>query len=154
MRVANLKDRFSDLSEVKTITFRREEVRTYALVVGDLVVTEGGGLDTAGRAAVWSGLRNYCAHQNHAFRVRPMGNLVLTDSLRDITANGYGKEYFLSVAKRTTIASINKTQLKGFPVPLPFSNCRDSRSTSPIKFANCFCVRKSPRQALKRCQAP
>ena len=45
---------------------------------------------------------------------------MLTDYLRDVAGSAYGKAYFLSVAKRTTgIASINKTQLGGFLVPVP-----------------------------------
>ena len=73
-----------------------------------------------GRAAIWNGELPYCAHQNHVFRVRSRVELVLTDYLRDIVGSAYGKAYFLSVAKRTTgIASINKTQLGGFPVPVP-----------------------------------
>ena len=120
LRVANVQDGFLDLGEVKTIAIRRGEERRYALAVGDLVMTEGGDLDKLGRAAVWNGELDYCAHQNHVFRVRPMRDLVLTDYLRDVAGSGYGKAYFLSVAKRTTgIASINKTQLGGFPVPLP-----------------------------------
>ena len=40
--------------------------------------------------------------------------------LRALAGSAYGKAYFLSVAKKTTgIASINKTQLNAFPVPLP-----------------------------------
>ena len=82
-------------------------------------MTEGGDLDKLGRAAIWNGELEYCAHQNHVFRVRPDRNVVLTDYLRDLAGSEYGKAYFLSVAKRTTgIASINKTQLGGLPVPL------------------------------------
>ena len=57
---------------------------------------------------------------NHIFRVRPHPEVVLTDYLRDVVGSAYGKTYFLSVAKRTTgIASVNKTQLGNFPVPVP-----------------------------------
>ena len=119
LRVANVQDGFLDLAEVKTIAIRRGEESKYALAVGDLVMTEGGDLDKLGRAAIWNGELEYCAHQNHVFRVRPDRDVVLTDYLRDLAGSEYGKAYFLSVAKRTTgIASINKTQLGGFPVPL------------------------------------
>ena len=77
-------------------------------------------IDDLLRAAVWNGELDYCAHQNHIFRVRPHTEVVLTDYLRDVAGSAYGKAYFLSVAKRTTeIVSINKTQLGGFPVPVP-----------------------------------
>ena len=120
LRVANVQDGFLNLNEIKAITIRRGEEQKYALVPGDLVMTEGGDPDKLGRAAVWNGELDYCAHQNHVFRVRPRTEVVLTDYLRDVSGSAYGKAYFLSVAKRTTgIASINKTQLSGFPVPVP-----------------------------------
>lgn len=120
LRVANVQDGFLNLEEIKTIAIRRGEEQKYALVPGDLVMTEGGDPDKLGRAAVWNGELSYCAHQNHVFRVRPHTEMVLTDYLRDLAGSVYGKAYFLSVAKRTTgIASVNKTQLGGFPVPVP-----------------------------------
>ena len=120
LRVANVQDGFLALDEIKTITIRRGEQKQYALAPGDLLMTEGGDQDKLGRAAIWNGELPYCAHQNHVFRVRPRVELVLTDYLRDVAGSAYGKAYFLSVAKRTTgIASINKTQLGGFPVPVP-----------------------------------
>ena len=120
LRVANVQDGFLTLDEIKTITIRRGEEQQYALAPGDLVLTEGGDQDKLGRGAVWNGELPYCAHQNHVFRVRPCADVVLTDYLRDVVGSAYGKAYFLSVAKRTTgIASINKTQLGGFPVPVP-----------------------------------
>lgn len=120
LRVANVQDGFLDLSEIKTITIRRGEERKFALAPGDLVMTEGGDPDKLGRAAVWNGELAYCAHQNHVFRVRPHSEVVLTDYLREIVGSAYGKAYFISVAKRTTgIASINKSQLGDFPVPVP-----------------------------------
>ena len=120
LRVANVQDGFLNLGEIKTITIRRGEEHKYALAPGDLVMTEGGDPDKLGRAAVWNGELAYCAHQNHVFRVRPRTEVVLTDYLREVVGSAYGKAYFLSVAKRTTgIASINKSQLGDFPVPVP-----------------------------------
>lgn len=120
LRVANVQDGSLTLDEIKTIKIRRGEEQKYALTPGDVVMTEGGDLDKLGRAAVWNGELAYCAHQNHVFRVRPSADVVLTDYLRDVAGSTYGKAYFLSVAKRTTgIASINKAQLGGFPVPVP-----------------------------------
>ena len=120
LRVANVQDGFLDLAEMKTIAIRRHEEAKYALAAGDLVMTEGGDIDKLGRAAIWRGELDYCAHQNHIYRVRPNRDFVLTDYLRDLAGSEYGKAYFLSVAKRTTgIASMNKTQLGGLPVPLP-----------------------------------
>ena len=120
LRVANVQDGFLNLDEIKTISIRQGEEGKYELVPGDLIMTEGGDSDKLGRAAVWNGELPYCAHQNHVFRVRPNREFVLTDYLRDVAGSVYGKAYFLSIAKRTTgIASINKTQLGDFLVPIP-----------------------------------
>lgn len=120
LRVANVQDGYLNLGEIKTITIRKNEKEKYALAPGDLIMTEGGDPDKLGRAAVWKRELSYCAHQNHVFRVRPHLEVVLTEYLQGVSCSVYGKAYFQSVAKQTTgIASINKTQLGNFPVPVP-----------------------------------
>lgn len=120
MRVANVKDGHLDLSEVKTIQIKQSELRKLRIQVGDLLMTEGGDPDKLGRAALWAGEIDPCVHQNHIFKVRSDRTRILPEYLRSLASSAYGKAYFLSVAKKTTgIASINKTQLSAFPVPLP-----------------------------------
>lgn len=120
MRVANVKDGYLDLAEVKTIEIKRSEVEKLLIRPGDLLMTEGGDPDKLGRAALWSGEIEACVHQNHVFKVRSDRARLSPAYLRTLAGSAYGKAYFLSVAKKTTgIASINKTQLSAFPVPLP-----------------------------------
>jgi type I restriction enzyme S subunit len=120
MRVANVKDGYLDLAEVKTIEIKRSEVEKLLIRPGDLLMTEGGDPDKLGRAALWAGEMEACVHQNHVFKVRSDRALLSPTYLRTLAGSAYGKGYFLSVAKKTTgIASINKTQLSAFPVPLP-----------------------------------
>ena len=120
LRVANVQDGFLDLTEIKTITIKSNEKEKYALASGDLVMTEGGDADKLGRAAIWNDDLDYCAYQNHIFRIRPHTDIILSDYLRETVGSTYGKAYFLSVAKQTTgIASVNKTQLGNFLVPIP-----------------------------------
>ncbi len=120
MRVANVKDGYLDLTEVKTIEIKRGEVEKLLIRPGDLLMTEGGDPDKLGRAALWAGEIEACVHQNHVFKVRSDRACLSPAYLRALAGSAYGKAYFLSVAKKTTgIASINKTQLSGFPVPLP-----------------------------------
>jgi type I restriction enzyme M protein len=120
MRVANVKDGYLDLDEVKTIEVKHIEVDKLLIQPGDLLMTEGGDPDKLGRAALWSGEIDRCVHQNHIFKVRSDRSRVLPFYLRTLASSTYGKAYFLSVAKKTTgIASINKTQLSAFPVVLP-----------------------------------
>lgn len=120
MRVANVKDGYLDLSEVKTIAVRDKEIEKYRLLPGDLLMTEGGDPDKLGRAAIWNGMIDVCLHQNHIFKVRPDPKQLLPEYLRELVGSSYGKAYFLRVAKKTTgIATINRTQLGNFPVLIP-----------------------------------
>jgi len=120
MRVANVKDGHLDLSEVKHIAIKRNEVEKLLIQPGDLLMTEGGDPDKLGRAALWRGEIAQCVHQNHVFKVRSNRKCLVPEYLRSLAGSAYGKSYFLSVAKKTTgIASINKTQLSAFPVVLP-----------------------------------
>ena len=74
MRVANVKDGYLNLSEIKTIEVTEAEIHKYKLISGDLLLTEGGDPDKLGRGAVWSCEIDECIHQNHIFRVRAIGN--------------------------------------------------------------------------------
>lgn len=120
MRVANVKDGFLDLAEVKTIAVKRTEVEKYRLQPGDLMLTEGGDPDKLGRGALWTGAIETCLHQNHIFKVRADRTRLLPEYLCELVGSYFGKAYFLRVSKKTTgIASINRTQLGAFPVVIP-----------------------------------
>jgi type I restriction enzyme, S subunit len=120
MAVINVQDGRLNLETVKTILASSSEVERYQLIPGDLLLTEGGDPDKLGRGTVWNAEIEVCIHQNHIFRVRAASPLIDMGYLSRIVASPDGKAYFLSKAKQTTgIASINLTQLRTFPVPLP-----------------------------------
>ncbi|PJE41923.1 MAG: restriction endonuclease subunit S [Pseudomonas sp.] len=120
LRVANVQDGHIDLTEVKTIAVDAAQVERYALQSGDVLMTEGGDFDKLGRGDVWEGQISPCLHQNHVFAVRPTPSKLNSYYLAALAASDYGRQYFLSCAKRTTnLASINSSQLKSFPVLLP-----------------------------------
>lgn len=119
MRVANVQDGHLVLDDVAGIAVSEDEARRYLLRPGDVLLTEGGDPDKLGRGAVWHGEVAHCIHQNHIFRVRASGD-VLPDYLSALIGSQRGKRYFLRAAKQTTgIATINMTQLKGFPALVP-----------------------------------
>ncbi|MFD8287169.1 restriction endonuclease subunit S [Streptomyces lavendulae] len=119
LRVANVLDGRIDTTEVKTVRILRSQYERYALRAGDLLLTEGGDLDKLGRGAVWDGRLGPCLHQNHVFRVR-CGDELSPDFLALYTSSPAGRAYFQSVGKQTTnLASINSTQVKAMPVPVP-----------------------------------
>ncbi len=120
LRVANVQDGYLDLSEMKTITIRKDEERRYALEEGDVVLTEGGDFDKLGRGFIWHGQIDRCVHQNHVFAVRPDTKRISSEFFAYQSQSPYGKAYFLAVAHKTTnLACINTTKLKAFPVLLP-----------------------------------
>ena len=120
LRVANVQDGHLKLDEIKTIHVERDQVDRYSLKIGDILMTEGGDFDKLGRGDVWKGQIPVCLHQNHVFAVRPKREKVDSYFLAALAASGYGRNYFLSCAKRSTnLASINSSQLKEFPVVMP-----------------------------------
>ena len=55
VRVANVQDGYLDLSKMKTVRVRVDEVDSYRLEIGDVLMTEGGDLDKLGRGTIWEG---------------------------------------------------------------------------------------------------
>jgi type I restriction enzyme, S subunit len=119
LRVANVQDGYLDLSEIKEVEIERSLISRYSLRTGDVLMTEGGDFDKLGRGYIWQDEVPNCLHQNHVFVVRPHKEL-LPYFLTALTSSDYGRRYFQSCSKQSTnLASINSSQLKAFPVPLP-----------------------------------
>ncbi|WP_169727324.1 restriction endonuclease subunit S [Segniliparus rugosus] len=120
LAVSNVQAGCIKLDLVKEIPATSAEIQRYALQDGDLVLTEGGDPDKLGRGTVWRSQLALCLHQNHVFKVRPDKHIVLPDYLSECLASSESRAYFLRSAKQTTgIASINMTQLRAAPVPMP-----------------------------------
>lgn len=97
-----------------------EELAKYKLQSGDILLTEGGDWDKLGRSAIWKEKIENCIHQNHVFRARPLTKGLLSEWAVMYTNPPIGRQYFETAAKRTTnLASINMTQLRYCPFPLP-----------------------------------
>ncbi len=120
LRVANVQDGHLDLTEMKSITIKKSEIKRYRLQHGDVVLTEGGDFDKLGRGFIWRSQLELCVHQNHVFAVRTQRNRLMPEFFAYQAQSPYGKAYFLKVAHKTTnLACINTTKLKAFPVLLP-----------------------------------
>src|ERR1019366_10258575 len=97
-----------------------KDIEALCLRPGDVVMTEGGDFDKLGRGAIWPGGLTNCIHQNHIFRVRLNHSVLLPKFFAAFLQSSFAKEYFLRCSKQTTnLASINMTQLRATPVPLP-----------------------------------
>ena len=120
IRVANVQAGYLDLNEIKTIEVADGEIERFLLKLGDVLMTEGGDWDKLGRGAVWDDSISPCIHQNHIFRVRSNVKKILPFYLDALLQTSYAKSFFQRASKQTTnLATINKTQLSAFPVPLP-----------------------------------
>lgn len=121
LAVSNVQAGFLDMRVVKTIDATEDEIARLRLRDGDLLLTEGGDPDKLGRGTLWRDELPLCLHQNHVFRVRLPEDSPLTPGfLAGYLRSSEARTYFLRSAKQTTgIASINMTQLKALPVPLP-----------------------------------
>ncbi len=118
--VVIVQDRALDLSTLKSIEATEAEIDRYGLRKDDLLLTEGGDSDKLGRGTLWNDELPECIHQNHIFRVRLKTNRLHPLFLNWLVGSRRGKNYFLRSAKQTTgIASINMTQLRGFPLLVP-----------------------------------
>jgi len=119
LRVANVQRGFLDLAEVKTIWAEEAEINALRLERGDILFTEGGDRDKLGRGWVWGGEVADCIHQNHIFRARVFLRLVESKFV-SYHGNSFGQRWFVRTGKQTTnLASINKSVLSRFPVPIP-----------------------------------
>jgi type I restriction enzyme, S subunit len=128
MRVANVQDGKLDLSDIKEIEIRPNELEKFRLRKGDLLLTEGGDPDKLGRGSIWTGEVDPCVHQNHIFSVRIDHTIAHPYYVSALIGSAYGKRHFLRAGKQTTgIATINKTQLRAFPALLP-----------PVELQRCY----------------
>ncbi len=120
LRVANVQRGWLDLNEVKSITVRASDVDRYRLADQDILMTEGGDWDKLGRAAIWRGEITRCIHQNHIFRLRIPSDSILPEWVVLYANSDCGRRFFEDSSKQTTnLASINLTQLRSCPIPLP-----------------------------------
>ena len=120
LRVANVQRGHLDLGVIKTIDVKPADAERFRLKDGDILMTEGGDWDKLGRAAIWRCQIDDCIHQNHVFRVRPPSDDILPEWVITYVNSELGRSFFEDASKQTTnLASINMTQLRGCPLPLP-----------------------------------
>ncbi|MBZ5559526.1 MAG: restriction endonuclease subunit S [Acidobacteriia bacterium] len=121
LRVANVQRGYLDLRVVKELEIPVGDLIRYRLRNGDVLMTEGGDWDKLGRAAVWNEEVANCIHQNHIYRIRSANPEELLPEWIALFANSLlGRSYFENASKQTTnLASINMTQLRSCPLPVP-----------------------------------
>jgi len=139
LRVANVQRGFLNLDVIKEIEIPKEELEKYRLHRGDVLLTEGGDWDKLGRSAIWDGQIQDCIHQNHIFRARPWNIGLRSQWIVLFTNSSVGRQYFENASKKTTnLASINMTQLRNCPFPIPPVDEQD-RILKKVNELNALC---------------
>jgi type I restriction enzyme S subunit len=120
LAVANVQRGYFKLESLKSIEIAEDELPKYQVLKGDLLITEGGDWDKVGRTAIWPGGLERCLHQNHVFKARVPSAQLLAEWVQLVFNSDVGRDYFAGASKQTTnLASINMTQLRSFPLPIP-----------------------------------
>ncbi|MCS1407253.1 MAG: Type-1 restriction enzyme EcoKI specificity protein [Verrucomicrobia subdivision 3 bacterium] len=119
LRVANVQRGKLDLSMTKSMKIERSQLVGLALRRWDVLFNEGGDRDKLGRGWVWESQIEPCVTQNHVFRASPFLESFQHSKWISHWGNTLGQLYFEAQGKQTTnLASINKTVLSKFPIPL------------------------------------
>ena len=120
LSVANVQRGELDLSKVKTMEIEHPQLPRLALRRWDVLFNEGGDRDKLGRGWVWESQIEPCITQNHVFRASPFFESHPHSKWISHWGNTFGQVYFEAQGKQTTnLASINKTVISRFPIPLP-----------------------------------
>lgn len=119
LRVANVQRGKINLDEVKTISIEKHDLQRFELCYGDILFNEGGDRDKLGRGWIWESQIVPCITQNHVFRATTFIKNISHSKYISFWGNTFGQNYFERTGKQTTnLASINKTVLSLFPIPM------------------------------------
>lgn len=119
LRVANVQAGWLDLNDVVKVSATKEEIKRFMLNKDDILMNEGGDNDKLGRGAVWHAPFAPCPNQNHVFCVRPREKKY-AEWISMATNARYARDFFyLHSNQSTNLASISKSNLERFPVPIP-----------------------------------
>ncbi len=120
LRVANVQRGKLVLDEVKTMKIERDKLEDLKLKQYDILFNEGGDRDKLGRGWIWESQVEPCITQNHVFRATTYLGGKFHSMFISHWGNTFGQDYFEKSGKQTTnLASINKTVLSMFPIPMP-----------------------------------
>ncbi|MEE9494609.1 MAG: restriction endonuclease subunit S [Gammaproteobacteria bacterium] len=120
LRVANVQRGELILDEIKTMQIEKEKLNDLKLEKYDILFNEGGDRDKLGRGWIWESQVEPCITQNHVFRATTYLGGEFHSKFISHWGNTFGRDYFEKGGKQTTnLASINKTVLSKFPIPMP-----------------------------------
>ncbi|MFL5818375.1 MAG: hypothetical protein ACJ76L_12350 [Conexibacter sp.] len=120
IRVANVQPGIVDLTDVQHIDVPPQRLDAVRLVEGDVLVCRNNSLEWVGKAALWKGEIDPCAHDDHVFVVRCKRSRLLPEFLNAYLQTDFARAWFISEAQITTnLAGISGNAVTGLPIPLP-----------------------------------
>ena len=128
-----------DLSLVKQMPFRDNELEKYTVQKGDLLVCEGGDI---GRSAIWNFDYNICI-QNHIHRLRPKGDLNVSFYYYVLR---FLKEHNRIGGKGIGLLGLSSNELHKIGMPLP---PRKEQDRIVLKIEELFSVLDNIQKALE-----
>mgnify|MGYP000681790135 FL=1 len=155
LRVANVQNGYLDLSQMKDIEVKLNEVDKYLLQEGDVLYTEGGDRDKLGRGTVWKNEIPRCVHQNHVFKARLNQERALPQYVAYWSMSVYARDYFFKKGKQSVnLASINKTVLSALILPIPSLEKQASIINNiESRLSVCDQIEKTIEQSLQQAEA-
>ncbi|WP_422016664.1 restriction endonuclease subunit S [Roseateles sp.] len=118
LRAANIKPAGIDLTDVLTMDFTPSERVTFALQLGDILLTEASGSSSqVGRAALWRGDLAECCYQNTLIRFRP--HAVTPEYALTVFRHYVASGAFAGLARGVGIQHLGASRFAGLAFPLP-----------------------------------
>jgi type I restriction enzyme S subunit len=119
LRVANVFEDRIDFSDLKEMNFTPEEVATYALQAGDILLNEGQSPELVGRPALYHGEMDDLCFQNHLIRFRA-NEAVLPAYALIVFRHYMHSGVFRQIARwSTNIANMGLERFRSLPFPVP-----------------------------------
>lgn len=104
-----------DLSDLKVMGFKPEEIERYSVHTGDLVICEGG---EAGRCAVYRGSESVM-YQKAIHRLRPSPGVVMPEFLQAAFEYGIKSKLWFPRFSETTIQHLPLEKITAVEIPIP-----------------------------------
>lgn len=120
LRVANVYANRLTLEDVSEIATTPEEFARTRLRAGDVLIVEGNGsVEQIGRAALWRGEIDECAHQNHLIRWRTRGSVMPEFALYWLLSPA-GRESLVEFAKSSAgLHTLSLSKVSAVPLLVP-----------------------------------
>jgi type I restriction enzyme S subunit len=121
MRAANVKDGVIRVDDVLEMNFNADEQKTYRLISGDVLVTEGcGSIRELGASARWTGqMDGTVCFQNHLLRLRAIPGVALPEFIEQWARWAHTSGIWAGQATGTNILNIGLLRARQIPVLVP-----------------------------------